>query len=179
MTASRASRSEAGGTAAPLRRGNSRLIGRAVYVALVVATIAAFFISQHLKVTTPFISGVSGPYPPAINPVDGPTNCPVSSGGRHVSQRFTKVSFFLLHHVDNVDVYVVNQSGNAVRSLARGVFMAKKQARSFIWNGRDGAGGTVAKGSYFFQVHLIHQQRTIEIQQPVTVETATRCGWKG
>ncbi|MBV8942536.1 MAG: hypothetical protein JO240_12480, partial [Solirubrobacterales bacterium] len=99
MTASRASGSEAGGTAAPLRRGNSRLIGRAVYVALVVATIAAFFISQHLKVTTPFISGVSGPYPPAINPVDGPTNCPVSSGGRHVSQRFTKVSFFLLHHV--------------------------------------------------------------------------------
>lgn len=175
MTTSRASGSEARRDSAR----SSRLIGRVVFAALVVATIGAFFISQHLKVTTPFISGVIGPYPPAINPVGGPARCADPSTGRRVSERFTKVSFFLLHHVDNVDVYVVNQSGNTVRSLAGGVFMAKKQVRSFVWNGRDGAGGPVANGSYFFRVHLIHQQRTIEIPQPVTVEAATRCVWKG
>jgi hypothetical protein len=176
VTVSRAGGREASGTGS--QAGSSRLIGRSVFAALVVATIGAFFVSQHLKVTTPFISGVSGPYPPAVNPVDGPTACRDPSSGRRVSERSTTVSFFVLHHVDNVDVYVVNQGGNTVRPLSHGIFMAKKRPRSFTWNGRDGSGRPVAAGTYFFHVYLIHQQRTIELQQPVAVETATRCVWK-
>jgi flagellar hook assembly protein FlgD len=144
----------------PKRR--TPLIGRVVFAGLVLATLAAFFISQHLKVTTPFIAGLPHPEPAAINPLTA--KC-----------RSTTVSFFLLHHVDNVDVYVVNQSGTTVRSLVRGLFMRKKETRSFTWNGRDSSGRPVTPGTYFFRVYLIHQERTIEIQQPVRVVTSTTC----
>jgi hypothetical protein len=189
MTVSRAPGGEASGPAGSTRRANSRLVGRAVFAALVVATIAAFFISQHLKVTTPFISGVSGPTPPAINPVNGPTSCRDPADGRRVSERSTTVSFYVVHHADDIDVYVVNQSGSTVRTIASGVPMHRSKAptpdafravtKYFTWNGRDGSGRLVAPGSYFFRVYLIHQQRTIELQQPVAVETTTRCVWKG
>lgn len=140
------------------------LLSRVVFGALVIATLVAFFISQHLKVTTPFIAGLPHPEPAAINPLDGPSAC-----------RSTTVSFFLLHHVDDVDVYVVNHSGTTVRSLVHGLFMRKKETRSFAWNGRNAAGQPVAPGSYFFRVYLIHQERLIPIQQPVRVVTATSC----
>jgi hypothetical protein len=189
MTLSRASAGETTGTPDRARRANSRLIGRAVFAALIVATVAAFFISQHLKVTTPFISGVSGPTPPAINPVDGPTACRDPANGRKVSERSTTVSFYVVHQADDINVYVVDQSGATVRTIARGVPMHKSKAptphafravtRYFTWSGRNNAGRRVAPGSYFFEVHLVHQQRTIELQQPVAVETATRCQWKG
>jgi hypothetical protein len=168
----------------------SRWIGRALFAALVVATIAAFVISQHLKVTTPFISGVRGPDPTTINPVSGPTSCPDPLAGHPVSQRSTTVSFYILHQVDNVNVYVVDQSGTTVRTLASNVFMRKPKApttqgfaavtKYFTWDGRDSASRPVSPGSYFFYVHLVHQQRTIELsQQPVTVERSTRCVSKG
>ena len=189
MTVSRAPSGETSATTDRTRRANSRLIGRVVFAALVVATIGAFFISQHLKVTTPFISGVSGPTPPAINPVHGPTMCRDPSSGRKLSERSTTVSFYVVHQADDANVYVVDQSGAPVRTIAKGVSMHKSKAptpdafravtKYFTWNGRNAAGRPVAPGSYFFRVHLIHQQRTIELQQPVAVESATRCVWKG
>jgi hypothetical protein len=189
MTLSRASGGETGGEADTTRRANPRLIGRAVFAALIVATIGAFFISQHLKVTTPFISGVSGPTPPSINPANGPTACRDPESGRKVSERSTTVSFYVVHHADDVNVYVVDQSGVTVRTIASGVPMHRSRAptptafravtKYFRWDGRNSAGRLVAPGSYFFRVHLVHQQRTIELQQPVTVEAATRCEWKG
>jgi flagellar hook assembly protein FlgD len=135
-----------------------------VFGGLVVATLAAFFISQHLKVTTPFISGLQDPHPAVIDPAGGPPGC-----------RSTTVSFFLLHHVDNVDVDVVNQTDAPVRSLAHGVFMRKKESRSFTWDGRTAAGQPAPAGTYFFRVYLIHQARSIQIPQPVTVKSLTAC----
>ena len=189
MTISPASGSAASGSARRVRRSNPRLLSSAIFAALVVATIGAFVISQHLKVTTPFISGVTGPAPPAMNPVDGPTSCRDPATGRAVSERSTVVSFYVVHQVDNVDVYVVNQSGTTVRTIGADVAMHKSKAptpdafravtKYFRWNGRNSAGRLVAPGTYFFRVHLIHQQRTIELQQPVKVETATACVWKG
>ena len=36
--------------------------------ALIVATVAAFFVTQHLKVSTPLIAGFPHPSPSAISP---------------------------------------------------------------------------------------------------------------
>jgi hypothetical protein len=197
VTVSRASGSGSGsasdGEAAAVSRrgrvGTPLLIGKVVFAALVVATIGAFFISQHLKVTTPFISGVSGPNPPAINPLHGPTACRDPSTGATVSERSTVVSFYVVHQPDAVNVYVVDQAGATVRTIASNIFMHKSRAptpqdfravtKYFRWNGRDGAGRPVAPGSYYYYVHLIHQQRTVELPQPVKVETATVCAWSG
>ena len=151
-------------TASPRQRGRGTpLISRLVFGGLVVATLAAFFISQHLKVTTPFITGVSPPAPAAIDP-GGPSGC-----------RSTTVSFSLLHHVDNVDVDVVNQSDVTVSALARGIFMRKKETKSFTWDGRNSSGQPAATGTYFFRVYLIHQARSIQIPQPVMVKSLTAC----
>ena len=48
------------------QRGGGPAVSRApvaAFVALVIATVAAFFVTQHLKVTTPFIQGSPAPVP--------------------------------------------------------------------------------------------------------------------
>ncbi len=189
MTLSRPSGIEASRASVRGRSANSRMIGRAIFATLIVATIGAFVISQHLKVTTPFISGVTGPTPPAINPVSGPAACRDPATGASVSERSTTVSFYVVHHADDINVYVVDQSGTTVRTIARGVSMHKSKAptpdafravtKYFTWNGRNDAGRLVGPGTYFFRVDLVHQQRTIELPQSVRVESATHCVWSG
>jgi hypothetical protein len=120
------------------------------FAALVVATVAAFFITQHLKVTTPLISAVSPPTAPVIVPDSRITGCPAS----------TSISFYLLHQADNVNVYVVNARGDVARTLASGLSMARKQRAVFTWSGRTDGGA--AAGEYHFRVVLVHQRRTID-----------------
>src|SRR5437764_2172471 len=139
------------------------------FAALVVATVAAFFVTQHLKVTTPLIAGTPRPSPAVINPVGG-TVC----GG--VDHRFTRISFYLLHRADDVDVYVVDQSGSIVRTLAIGRHM-RRGVRTpdglFTWNGRKDNGAVAPDGTYFFRVALLQQGRTIDLDNAaVTVKTA-------
>ena len=95
------------------------LAGQVAFVALVVATVAAFFITQHLKVTTPLIAGDRAPFPATINPRGrrdvhrrDPTDAP------RTPRELERSSFFLLHRSDDVDVYIVNQSGRVVATLA-------------------------------------------------------------
>jgi len=146
----------------------------AAFVALVVATSAAFFITQHLKVTTPLIAGAPRPAPAVINPVDGGT-C------QGVNHRLMKVSFYLLHRSDDVDVYIVDQNGTIVRTLASGRHM-RRDVRTpdglFQWDGRQDDGSIAPDGVYDIRVSLIHQGRSVEISnsagpEPVTVLTVT------
>jgi flagellar hook assembly protein FlgD len=111
--------------------------------------------------------------------------CRDPATGRRVSERSTTVSFYVVHHADDVNVYVVDQSGTTVRTIARGVSMHKSKAptprafravtKYFSWNGRNDAGRVVVPGTYFFRVYLVHQQRTIELPQSVRVESTTHC----
>jgi flagellar hook capping protein FlgD len=153
---------------------------------LTVATVAAFFIIQHLKVSTPLISNVSAPFPSTINP---------RSGGRCVARRpdhtlgpvsysRTSVSFLLLHQSDDVSVYVFNQRGQSVATLAAGVFMAglpHQMLRTFTWGGRVYGGSLAPAGRYYVRVVLRRQDRTIDITNSkglldwVKVEYASRC----
>jgi hypothetical protein len=145
----------------------------AVLGVLVVATVAAFFVTQHLKVTTPLLDGYPAPDPAVINPVSGGT-----CGG--VSYRSTRLSFYLLHRSDDVDVYVIDQSGNVVDTLASGRHMrrgVRNPDGDFAWNGREANGQVAPDGTYYFQVSLIHQGRTVVISnaagpEPITVQSA-------
>ena len=140
------------------------------FAALVVATVAAFFITQHLKVTTPLISAVSPLTAPVISPDGGGTGCPDS----------TTISFYLLHEADEVNLYVVNARDQVVRTLAAGLPMARKQRVAFTWRGRAG-GGPAAPGKYNFRVVLIHQRRTIDpvivgaTGNPATITVRASC----
>lgn len=117
--------------------------------ALAVATLAAFFISQHLKVTTPLIAGTVGATPAIIDPADS-----------HCST--TSISFHLLHAADQVHVSVVDANGRIVRTLGSGVSGARKQQLTFSWNGRLADGAVAPRGKYHFRVTLIHEKRTID-----------------
>lgn len=155
------------------------------FVVLALATVAAFFIIQHLKVTTPLIAGNPIPFPPAINPVGGGTCTVEDPAGRKeaVSFRRMSLSFFLLYRSDDVDVYVVNRRGTVVATLARGVFMraAPNLAHTFTWDGREPGGRLAPPGSYYVKVVLRHQARTIDITDStgllrwVRVTSSGRC----
>jgi hypothetical protein len=134
---------------------------------LVLATVAAFFFTQHLKVTTPLIAGDPHPSPVVIDPLNG-TIC----GG--VNDRQTIISFYLLHRADVVDVYVVDQTGAIVRTIAVGRHMrrgVRVPDGVFRWNGREDDGRVAPDGQYHFRVALLQQGRTIDLQAPVTVKT--------
>ncbi len=141
------------------------------FAVLVVASVGAFFVVQHLKVTTPLIAGFPAPTPGVINPVDGG----VCNG---VDHRVMRISFYLLHRSDNVDVYVINSAGAIVRTLASGRHMGRGVSATFAWNGRKDNGTLAPDGSYFIKVALTHQGRTIVISnvggpEPVRVTTTS------
>lgn len=138
------------------------------FATLAAATVAAFFVTQHLKVSTPLIAGFPAPDPAAINPIDGR----VCDGRDH---RFTRISFYLLSRADNVDVYVVNQAGDIVRTVAANHHMRLKVRNpdgDFSWDGREDNGHVAPDGTYYFEVALRSQGRTVELTNtPVKVIT--------
>jgi hypothetical protein len=153
---------------------------------LALVTVAAFFIIQHLKVTTPLIAGNPSPFPSVIDPVGGGTcSMPTPDGGQEqTSTRKTSISFYLLYRSDDVAVYVAGGGGAVVDTVARDVFMraAPNPVRmNFAWDGRASSGRLVPPGRYYFRVLLRHQDRTINITDPkgalewVTVKRSSPC----
>ncbi len=133
--------------------------------ALVAATIAAFVVTQHLKVSTPLIAGFPSPSPAVINPNGGACN--------GVDHRRMRISFYLLHRADDVDAYVVDESGTIVRTLATGRHMRRAVRHpdgDFSWNGREDNGSIAPDGRYYIRVALLGQGRTIQLAKPITVK---------
>jgi hypothetical protein len=150
----------------------------AAFVALVIATVGAFFVTQHLKVTTPLIAGSPSPRPAAFNPVDGRICLLRNHSGVRVPVNYKRmqISFYLQHRADDVDVYIVNQDGQIVDTLASGRHMAINRRSLFTWTGRTSTGKIAPDGVYNIRVSLIHQGRSLLIPSrsadaTVTVET--------
>jgi hypothetical protein len=153
----------------------------AAFVALAIATVAAFFITQHLKVSTPVLTGSPAPVPAAINPTASDyCRARTHTGVRLISHRRMSVSFYLQNRSDNVDVYIVDAGGTNVRQIGFDVYMrggAHPVRRSFTWDGRLDNGSVAPDGQYYIKVALVHQDRSVLISttggaaRPVTVET--------
>ena len=151
----------------------------AAFVTLVVATVAAFFVTQHLKVSTPLIQYKPAPVPSTINPVYGGI-CPRRNGkGQIVLTNYTRmhISFYLQNRSDNVTVQIVH-NGTPVRTIGNNVFMRADPPKrhKFVWNGRLANGSIAPAGVYYVKVSLLHQGRSLTISNataplPVTVET--------
>jgi flagellar hook assembly protein FlgD len=151
------------------------------FAALAIATIGAFFVTQHLKVSTPLIAGYPVPVPSVINPVSGRTCRVPNPKGRlvPVSYRRTRVSFYLVNRADDVTVSVVNPAGRVVRVLpGSGRYLTTYQRRTFVWNGRISDGAVAPDGVYDLRVTLAQQDRSLLIAnqntgapEPVTVQT--------
>ena len=141
-----------------------RRLPAAAFAALVVATIAAFFITQHLKSSTPVI----GPNVRAPEPFsDDGDGCRDS----------TSINFYVLHRSDKVTVFIVDSDGDIVQTVASGVEMHKPTARNdkvrrtFKWNGGESDGQLAPDGSYYFRVALAEQGRIVNLTQyPISVD---------
>jgi hypothetical protein len=150
------------------------------FAALVLATVGAFFVTQHLKVSTPLIAGAPAPVPAVVDPY-GPA-CPVHLAHGRVlpNHRRMFISFYLLHRSDDVSVYIVDAGGTIVRTLASGRHMRKGVRNpdgDFTWDGREDDGTVAPDGTYYIRVALQHQGRTVQLKnaagQPVTVRIQT------
>ena len=98
-------------------------VANAVFALLVVACLAAFFITQRLKHTPTLVQRFE------LTPVFSPT----PSG--HV--KLEAISFKLAN-ADDVTVTIVDATGGDVATLVRGHYVTRYKQFSLRWNGRRG-----------------------------------------
>jgi hypothetical protein len=137
-----------------------RRLGPLAFAALAAATVAAFFVTQHLKVADPLYNGLPRPDPAVIAPAGN------GCGGQYRSAR---LSFYLQLRSDNVAVSIVSADGAVVRTLTHSRHMRKGIRSPFPWNGRTDSGQAAPDGQYYWRVTFIGQGRTLELPRPVTV----------
>jgi hypothetical protein len=132
-----------------------RIVPATLVAALLVATSAAFVVTEKLKLTRNPIVG------PTVDKVFSPVcDCATDSA----------VVRFRLRRPDRVTVEIVDGGGDVVRELARNRPQGRAAA-SYVWDGRDGDGAVVREGSYRPRVHLDEQRRTIVMPNPIRVDT--------
>ncbi len=155
------------------------------FAALVAATVAAFFVTQHLKVATPFLQGAPAPVPAAFDPLYGvsgthePRVCwsrpPKGQAPAPIDYRATYTTFYLQHQSGHVGVYIVDGSDDIVRTIATDYDFPRTYVRNppaaFRWNGREDNGRLAPDGTYYYRVVLIGRGRTITIPRPVRIIT--------
>ena len=127
----------------------------ALVLALLVATAAAFAVTESLKLERSPIAGTS------VTKVFSPVcRCPT-----HVAR-----VAFRLRSADRLTVAIVDSDGRVVRTLVT----ARRVPRGLVevaWNGRDDAGRLLADGRYKPRVHLANGRRTILLPNPITLDT--------
>jgi hypothetical protein len=132
----------------------ARFAPAALVAALLVATSAAFVVTEKLKLTRNPIIG------PRVDKIFSPV-CDCATDTASIT--------FRLRKADQVTVDVIDSSGEVVRELARR-HPQGRAAVSYVWDGRDSAGHVVDEGSYRPRVHLDKARRTIVMPNPIRVD---------
>ena len=153
----------------PVATNTSRLPTIA-FAVLVAATIAAFFVTQHLKVTTPLIQGYAAPGARGDQPASrGPVR-QLDTAGRPT------ISFYLQHRGDDVDVYRGRRGrehrahGGHRAPHAQG--RAQPRRRVPLGRARWRTGGSHPTAPTTSGCRCVHQGRTIDLTDvPVKVKT--------
>ena len=132
----------------------ARLLPIALVVALLVGTAAAFAVTERLKLVRSPIAA------PEIDRVFSPVcDC----------DRDEAAIGFRLREGDRVDLAIVDEDGDVVRTL----FESRRAPAGRLeasWDGRDDAGDVVPEGAYRPRVHLDRQRRTIVRPNPIHVD---------
>jgi N,N-dimethylformamidase beta subunit-like protein/flagellar hook capping protein FlgD len=127
-----------------------------VFVLLVVATVAAFFVTQRLKRSSPVVRHVMLPL--YISP---------NGDGR----KDTAVIRFRLPKADDrVTVSMVDANGDEVRRLADR--RMSKGRHHVVWNGRDSSAAILRDGFYYLRVVLSGQGRGTIARRGIHLVTA-------
>jgi hypothetical protein len=130
-------------------------MARIAFALLVLATLAAFVVTQKLKsspplVVRPHVYSVFSPAPDA-------------------RVRRARISFWIVNS-DDVIVSIVDPEGDILRRLVDGRHLPARRRMVLSWDGREDDGTVAPDGSYRVRVALIHQGRTIDLAQPIRLD---------
>src|SRR5215212_9407459 len=134
----------------------TRPIVRAVFAVLVVATVAAFFLTQQLK----------GDFPLVIRFATKPAHFSPNGDGYRDTTRIG----FDLSEPASVSFMVVDAEGTEVRRIVGGRRLAGDAKHRFEWDGRDDDGNGVPDGTYRMRVVRRDESRVIDSQKEITVD---------
>jgi hypothetical protein len=122
---------------------------------LVVATVAAFFVTTRLKRSAPVVNSIT--FARYLSPNDD---------GR---RDYVDIAF-RTKHSDEVTVSVVDEDGNEAVTLLRDVELSRGLHR-VRWDGRLTGGATARDGEYRLRVGLRRQGRTVTSPRKLFVDT--------
>lgn len=131
------------------------LVARATFVLLVIATLAAFFVTQRLKDSDPPVKRIA-------------TQLVVSPNGD--GRKDTAKVAFTLPKGDRTTVSIVTGAGDEVRRLISDRRLTAGR-HDFEWDGRNSRGRVVPDGLYYLRVSLRRQGRAATTRRAITVET--------
>lgn len=131
-----------------------RLLTTATLVGLLIATAAAFAITEKLKLTKSAVYGTQ------VSRGLSPT-CGCARGRARI--------FFKLRRPDYITVAVLNARKQEVTLLAAQDY--PRGPLTLKWNGRDAAGRRAPDGTYRVQIHLSGQHQTIELPNRIQLDT--------
>src|SRR5215204_6049115 len=134
----------------------ARPVVRAVFALLVVATIAAFFVTQQLKSEDPLVLRFAAK-PKQLSP----------NGDRYRDS--TDVGFDLSEPA-KVTFSIMDGEGNEVRRLVDDRELAGDAKHRFAWNGRDDDGAVVPDGVYRMRVVRRDEGRVIDSAKRVRID---------
>src|SRR3954469_18536450 len=131
-------------------------LARIVFVLLVAATFAAFFVAQRLK-NAPSVAEITH-----VTPFFSP-----NGDGRGDVDRIT----FTAKQADRVTATIVDPEGDRVRRLAEGLEVRPGRAVNVVWDGRTDDGLRVHDGRYRLQLGLRRTGRSVVIPGSFNVDT--------
>jgi hypothetical protein len=134
----------------------ARPVVRAIFALLVVATIAAFFVTQQLKSEFPLVIRFAAK-PKQFSP----------NGDRYRDS--TQVGFDLSEPA-KVTFSIMNGEGNEVRRLVDDRGLAGDAKHRFRWDGRDDEGRLVPDGLYRMRVLRRDEGRVIDSSKKIRVD---------
>ena len=134
----------------------ARPLVRAVFALLVVATVAAFFVTQQLKSETPLVLRFAA-QPKQFSP----------NGDRY---RDTTQVGFDLSEPAAVTFSIMNGEGNEVRRIVDNRPLGGDEKHRFRWNGRDDDGAFVPDGVYRMRVVRRDEGRVIDSTKRIRID---------
>jgi hypothetical protein len=133
-----------------------RVLTTVTLLGLLVATAAAFAITEHLKLIRSPVFGT------LVTKVFSPVcNCSTDTAAIRIR----------LRHPDRVTVTIVDSGHHPVATVRSGFHMAARHPHSFAWNGRTSSGAVAPDGVYYPWVHLEHAHWTGRFTNRITVDT--------
>jgi FlgD Ig-like domain len=133
-----------------------RVLTTVTLLGLLVATAAAFAITEHLKLIK--------------SPVYGTLVSKVLSPVCHCADRKATIRIRLRHR-DDVTVTIVNSAHETVATIASGRPVEPHQPVLFAWDGRTDTGTLAPDGVYHPWVHLAHARRTFRFTNRIVLDT--------